>query len=77
MTDKSVEKLNIEELMDKYNTNKKKINDYYYKKYILENENDQIRNVMYKKCTHNWIVDSEICDEHTIYKCSICGLWRR
>jgi len=43
---------------------------------IAENEIIQIDELIKSQCNHNWIIDHECLDEHTIYKCTICDLFK-
>lgn len=47
---------------------------------MLEDLNLQLKELetqIYKTCQHQWGIDRFIINEHTIYICHICGLYKR
>jgi len=41
---------------------------------IAKNEIIQIDELIKSQCNHNWKIDHDCLNEHTIYRCTICDM---
>lgn len=73
-TKSELTELSVSELKDKYENNKRSINNYCNEKIRIEIENNKIDDILRKKCHHQWKIASSCYSDHIVYVCTICNI---
>lgn len=66
--------MTLEQLILKRKDYEKELRDIMVYKYAVEHKRAEIIKLIALKCKHQMVTDCRYHDEHTVYKCSICGL---